>query len=289
MTKNVLVAGYKGQLGLKVKEVLDTFSDVNVVYTDIEELDITSRRSAEAVFQKVNPDVVINCSAYTAVDKAETEKDTALKVNQKGPLVLAEKCMQYEAFLIHVSTDYVFNGEGFKPYTENEPTKPVNFYGETKVLGEEAIQQTYNDFVIIRTAWLYSEHGNNFVKTMLRLGKERQKIGVIDDQVGSPTYAGDLAEAIGEIVKYNLEKKDFARGIYHYANEGACSWFDFALKIQELAGNDVVVNPIPTTDYPTPAKRPFYSVLNKRKIKSEFHISIPHWEKSLKRCVDILI
>jgi dTDP-4-dehydrorhamnose reductase len=288
MGKSILVTGYKGQLGQKVKEVFDTFSDVNVVYTDVEELDITSRRSAETIFQKVNPDVVINCSAYTAVDKAETEKETALKVNQKGPLVLAEKCMQYEAFLIHVSTDYVFSGEGFMPYQENEPTKPVNFYGETKVLGEEAIQQTYNDFVIIRTAWLYSEHGNNFVKTMLKLGKERQKIGVIDDQVGSPTYAGDLAEAIREIVKHKLENKPFARGIYHFANEGACSWFDFALKIQELAGNDVAVNPIPTTDYPTPAKRPHYSLLNKRKIKSEFHISIPHWEKSLKHCLEIL-
>ncbi|PLX21996.1 MAG: NAD(P)-dependent oxidoreductase, partial [Marinilabiliales bacterium] len=185
MAKNILVTGSKGQLGQKVKDVLDTFSDINVVYTDVEELDITSRRSAESVFQTVKPEIVINCSAYTAVDKAETEKETALKVNQKGPLILAEKCLQHDAFLIHVSTDYVFSGEGFKPYLENEPTKPVNFYGETKVLGEEAIQQTFNNFIIIRTAWLYSEHGNNFVKTMLRLGKERQKLGVIDDQVGS--------------------------------------------------------------------------------------------------------
>lgn len=288
MTKKVLVTGANGQLGRKVKEVLNDIIEIEVLYTDLEELDVSSRRSAEAVFQSFNPNIVINCSAYTAVDKAESEKETALKINQKGPLVLAEKCLQHDAFLIHVSTDYVFDGEGFLPYVENQPTKPVNFYGETKVLGEEAIQQTYNNFVIIRTAWLYSEHGNNFVKTMLRLGKEREKLGVIDDQVGSPTYAGDLALAIGEIVRFEMEEKKFARGIYHYANEGVCSWYDFALKIQELAGNDTIINPIPTTDYPTPSKRPQYSVLSKRKIKREFHIEIPHWEKSLKRCIDIL-
>lgn len=284
----ILVTGVNGQLGRKVKEAFAQETTFNMIYTDVDELDIASRKAVEKFFDTYRPKFVINCAAYTAVDKAEEEKETALRINEKGPLVLAEKCKSYEAFLLHISTDYVFDGQAFMPYTENHPTKPVNFYGKTKVLGEEAIQKTYDQSAIIRTAWLYSEHGNNFVKTMLRLGAERQKLGVIDDQVGTPTYAGDLAEAIRAFAVNYFSINNFARGIYHFTNEGACSWFDFALKIQNLANNKVTVNPIPTTDYPTPAKRPHYSILNKRKIKDQLQISIPHWEESLAKCLQIL-
>lgn len=286
--KTVLISGVKGQLGQKVREAMLKHRDLNVIGVDLDEMDIVSRREVEAKLQEIQPEVLINCSAYTNVDQAENEKEMALKVNQRGPQVLAEKCKLFGTLLIHVSTDYVFSGESFRPYNENDPTRPVNFYGETKALGEEAIQQIYNNSIILRTAWLYSEHGKNFVKTMLRLGSERKKLGVIDDQVGTPTYAGDLANAIEVITLHFLEGEDFARGIYHFANEGVCSWFDFALKIQQMAGNSVMVNPIPTADYPTPAKRPHYSVLDKRKIKNQFHITIPHWEQSLKKCIDIL-
>src|SRR6056297_1973385 len=264
--KTILISGVNGQLGQKVKEALLHNNHFNVVGLDIDELDIISRRQVEEKLQEIRPDVLINCSAYTDVDNAENEKEMALKVNQKGPLVLAEKCKMFDVFLIHISTDYVFSGEGFRPYIENDPIRPVNFYGETKALGEESIQKTYSNAIIIRTAWLYSEYGKNFVKTMLRLGGERKQLGVIDDQVGSPTYAGDLADAINAITIQYLNDDDFARGIYHFTNEGVCSWFDFALKIQQIANNRVKVNQIPTSDYPTPAKRPHYSVLDKRKI-----------------------
>ncbi len=285
--KKVLISGVNGQLGQKVKQALLHREDVNVIGVDLDEMDIVSRRQVESMLQEIRPDVLVNCAAYTGVDDAENEKEMALKVNQKGPLVLAEKCKMFNVFLIHISTDYVFSGEGFRPYIENDPTRPVNFYGETKALGEEAIQKTYDNAIIIRTAWLYSEYGKNFVKTMLRLGKERKQLGVIDDQVGSPTYAGDLADAIEIIISQYFTGEDFSRGIYHYTNEGVCSWFDFALKIQEMGGNRVKVKPIPTSDYPTPAKRPHYSVLDKRKIKHQFHISIPHWEESLAKCIDL--
>ncbi len=283
--KKVLVTGANGQLGKMVQQAFANETDIEVTYTDVDEIDITSRKSVEEKIQEVQPGVLINCAAYTAVDDAETQRDSALKVNHKGPLVLAEKCKKNDVFLIHISTDYVFSGEGFTPYSENDPIRPVNFYGETKALGEEAIQQNNSGAVIIRTAWLYSEYGKNFVKTMLRLGKERKKLGVIDDQVGTPTYAGDLAMAIYTFTQKYFSGAQFRRGIYHFTNEGVCSWFDFAMKIQQLAGNDVEVNPIPTTDYPTPAKRPCYSVLSKRKIKNQLHISIPHWEQSLKKCL----
>lgn len=289
MSKNtILVTGINGQLGKKVKETFEKHNAYQMVYTDVDELDITSRKAVDEAFETYQPKFVINCAAYTAVDKAEEEKETALKINEKGPLVLAEKCKKYNAFLLHISTDYVFDGETFMPYTENYPTQPVNFYGKTKVLGEEAIQKSYGESIIIRTAWLYSEHGTNFVKTMLRLGSERQQLGVIDDQVGTPTYAGDLAEAILAFAINYFSINNFARGIYHFTNEGACSWYDFALKIQEIAENNVKVNPIPTTDYPTPAKRPHYSLLSKRKIKDQLHIIIPHWEDSLNKCLQII-
>lgn len=286
--KTVLITGVKGQLGKKVREAFDRDNSFRTIYTDVEDLDITSRTDVDKKFDTYKPVFVINCSAYTAVDKAEDEKETSLKVNEKGALILAEKCKKFNAFLLHVSTDYVFDGQAFMPYTESHPTKPVNFYGKTKMLGEEAIMKTLNEFVILRTAWLYSEHGSNFVKTMLRLGSERQQLGVIDDQVGTPTYAGDLAEAILAFAKNYFTDNSFARGIYHFTNEGACSWFDFALKIQEIAGNNIIINPIPTTDYPTPAKRPHYSILSKRKIKNQLQITIPHWEKSLIKCINIL-
>ncbi|MDA3865695.1 MAG: dTDP-4-dehydrorhamnose reductase [Salinivirgaceae bacterium] len=286
--ETILVTGAGGQLGTKVKEAFEQNGTFNMVYTDVDDLDITMRPQVDAMLERHKPQIVINCSAYTAVDNAEKERDSALKTNQKGSLVLAEKCKKHSAFLIHISTDYVFDGEGFMPYEETHPTRPVNFYGQTKVLGEEAILQNYNEAVIIRTAWLYSEFGKNFVTTMLRLGAEREQLGVIDDQVGTPTYAGDLADAILAFAKNYVTSNSFKRGIYHFTNEGACSWYDFALKIQQLANNRVQINPIPTTDYPTPAKRPHYSILNKRKIKDQLQIEIPHWEESLIKCIELI-
>ncbi|MBO6034264.1 MAG: dTDP-4-dehydrorhamnose reductase, partial [Paludibacteraceae bacterium] len=230
----------------------------------------------------------LNCAAYTAVDKAEDNEDICRKVNALAPFNLAKAAAKYNAGLIHISTDYVFDGTSCVPYTEDMPATGLSVYGKTKREGELKIQETLPDAVIIRTAWLYSEFGNNFVKTMIKLGKEREALNVVFDQVGTPTYALDLAKAMITIAKKIFSDGNIYGGIYHFTNEGVCSWYDFTLKIHELSGiTTCKVSPIESKDYPAKAPRPSYSVLNKAKIKKTFGIEIPHWEQSLKKCLNL--
>lgn len=284
MNKNILVTGSKGQLGSEIKELAISFPNYCFFYTDVEELDITKKRDIEVYLHKNKIHIIINCAAYTVVDKAESEPILADAINHLAVKTLAELAKEHNLKLIHISTDYVFNGEGFKPYTENHATSPVNTYGKTKLDGEKALQKVNpSGAVIIRTSWVYSFYGNNFVKTMLRLGDEKEELNVISDQVGAPTYAYDLAKFIVEHL-LETEKKDLK--IYHYTNEGVCSWYDFALEIMHYANKRCSIKPISTSAYPTPAKRPFYSLMDKIKVKEQFNLQIPHWKISLQKCID---
>lgn len=282
---NILVIGSKGQLGSEI-QVLSNSYDYNFFFTGKEELDITNKESLRQYVDLNDINVVINCSAYTAVDKAESDEELANLINHIAVVNLAELVRERGAKLIHVSTDYVFEGRGFKPYLEDEITNPQNVYGKTKLEGEVGLIRINPDnSVIIRTSWVYSSFGSNFVKTMIRLGQERDHIKVIDDQIGSPTYARDLAQTILEM----LPKLDHAGvEVFHYNNEGVCSWYDFAKAIMEIKGIKCDVFPQLTKDYPTPAIRPHFSVLNKYKIKETFHISIPYWRDSLRSCLDLI-
>lgn len=266
-----LVTGSAGQLGNELKLILGE----KAVYVDREELDICDEKAVSDFFAKNKFEAIINCAAYTAVDKAESDFDNALKVNSVGPSNLAKTGVP----LVHISTDYVFDGSNFKPYVEEDKTSPTSVYGDTKLKGEQAVFEKASDVFVIRTSWLYSTFGNNFVKTMLKYGKERGELNVIFDQVGTPTYAADLAQAIVEMLPLIKGKKE----LYHFSNEGVCSWYDFAKAIMELSGIECKVNPIESKDYPTPVKRPFYSVLNKAKIKKDFGLAIPHWRDGLKK------
>ncbi len=273
MNNKVMITGCNGQLGQELAKLLP-----EAVLTDVDTLDITDLEAVKRFVTAHDIETIINCAAYTAVDKAEDEIELATKINVTGPENLAKS----GAKVIHVSTDYVFDGCGHCPYSEDEETKPVSVYGRTKRAGEIAVLNNADVAVVIRTAWLYSPYGNNFVKTMRRLGAERSELNVVCDQIGTPTYAGDLAQAIVQILpQLSADKK----GVYHFTNEGVCSWYDFATKIMELSDLSCQVNPIPSSAYPTKATRPFYSVLNKAKIKSTFGIDIPHWEKGLKSCL----
>jgi len=285
MTK-ILITGSNGQLGNEIQVLASQYSAMQFEYTDVDTLDISDIDALEKKVKEFAPNFIVNCAAYTAVDKAETDKDMALLVNKTAPSNLAKISKKNNCTLIHVSTDYVFNGQNYKPYSEDMPTSPNSVYGDTKLEGELEVQNNCDDYMIIRTSWLYSTFGNNFVKTMLRLGKERDKLGVIFDQVGTPTYARDLASAILQIIEKitNKEVSEYA-GIYHFSDEGACSWYDFSKEIFTFAGITCNVNPIETKDYPTPASRPHYSVLNKAKIKNTFKITIPHWKESLENCL----
>lgn len=270
---NVLITGCNGQLGIELKKLLP-----EAIVTDVDILDITDLEAVKEFVSEKNVDIIINCAAYTAVDRAEDDIELAKKINEDGPRNLALS----GAKIIHISTDYVFDGHNYKPYqTEDEP-HPLSIYGKTKRAGELAVLDNAKEAIIIRTAWLYSNNGNNFVKTMRRLGNEKTEINVVSDQIGSPTFAGDLAQAIVSILPQMNEKN---RGIYHYTDEGVCSWYDFATEIMRLSGLGCKVNPIPSSAYPTKAERPFYSVLSKEKIKSTFNIEIPHWKESLKKCL----
>ena len=285
MIKNILVTGSYGQLGNELHELADLGLPYHFIWTDADTLDITDKEALKN-FVKKNPiDLLINCAAYNAVDKAEEEKEIAELINTKAVRLLAEICKENGAKYIHVSTDYVFNGKTFLPYKETDIPNANSAYGISKLKGEkEALK--YGNALIIRTAWLYSSYGKNFVKTMLGLGAEKESLGVIFDQVGTPTYAFDLANAIIKIINHiNDNKKDFIPGIYNYSNEGVCSWYDFAVCIMKSAGLSCKVLPIETKDYPLPANRPFYSVLNKNKIRSAFNIEIPHWKESLDKCI----
>ena len=284
---NILVTGSKGQLGNEIMDMEFEFPDMSFSMTDINELDITNKDDLYNYFSGSKFDYIINCAAYTAVDKAEEDKDLAYRVNAEAPKYLAEIAQKLGIKLIHISTDYVFNGTDSNPYKEDEPTCPNSIYGKSKLEGELAIKKSNADAIIIRTSWLYSSYGNNFVKTMMRLGEERTNLDVVFDQIGTPTYAHDLALTILKIVR--LTKNDEIINkvkTYHFSNEGVCSWYDFAIKIMNIANIDCKINPIETKDYPTPATRPQYSVLNKSKIKKDFNIVIPFWKDSLRACID---
>ena len=268
-----LITGCKGQLGTELSRLLP-----NAICADVDVLDITDENAVQNFVRDNNIYVIINCAAYTAVDKAESDIELATKINIDGPRNLAKT----GAKIIHISTDYVFDGTGHMPYTTDEKTNPVSVYGKTKLAGEIAVLENNSVAVVIRTAWLYSPYGNNFVKTMRRLGGEKTEINVVSDQIGTPTYAADLADAIVKIIpQMNIENS----GIYHFTNEGVCSWYDFANEIIGLSNLNCLVNPIKSSQYPTPAARPFYSVLDKDKIKSVFGINIKHWKDGLKRCI----
>lgn len=270
-----LVTGANGQLGNEFRLLLKE----KALYVDRTELDITDKKTVLDFVRPEKFSAVINCAAYTAVDKAEDDFEAAEKINCFGPENLALSGVP----LIHVSTDYVFNGQNCRPYAETDATAPCSVYGRTKSAGEQAVLKNADTALVIRTAWLYSEFGNNFVKTMRRLGQEKNSLNVVFDQVGTPTYAKDLAQAIVEILP---QLKKGMKGIYHFSNEGVCSWYDFAVAVMKKFGLKCKVLPIESSQYPTKAKRPFYSVLNKSKIKNDFNISIRHWEEALQECVN---
>jgi dTDP-4-dehydrorhamnose reductase len=278
---NILVTGCNGQLGNEIRLLENEHSEWKFFNTDVEELDITNQLAVEQYVAQNAIDGIINCAAYTAVDKAEEDKEKATTLNMVAPAFLAAAVEKRDGWIIQISTDYVFDGKAHTPYKEDDTPCPDSVYGSTKLAGELGAQKFCRKAVIIRTAWLYSSFGNNFVKTMQRLGREREELGVIFDQVGTPTYAADLAKAILTIIKEGIKP-----GTYHYSNEGVCSWYDFAIAIHRMSGIKCNVKPLHTQEYPTPANRPAYSVLDKTKIKHTYNIAIPHWETSLKECID---
>lgn len=282
---NILVTGSNGQLGQELQAISRDYTDFNFVWTDRKELDISNRVEVNRFFGGQPFDYCINCAAYTAVDQAEADADTAYKINVEGVQNLMEACHAYKVRMIHISTDYVYHNGQNTPFKEEDATAPKGVYARTKLQGERAVLEGMAEGIVIRTSWVYSSFGNNFVKTMLRLGKERDTLNVIFDQIGSPTYARDLARAILDIVQQQPSKLE---GLYHYSNEGVCSWYDFAEAIFELENIACTVSPIETKDYPTAAQRPPFSLLNKAKIKQAFELKIPHWRKSLKKCLELL-
>jgi len=293
---NILVTGANGQLGNEMRIVSKGSSDL-YIFTDVEELDITSRDAVMDFVKENDIKVVVNCAAYTNVDKAEDDEATAELINAQAVGYLAEACKANDATLIHISTDYVFGGnDGNTPRTEDEPVNPTGAYGRTKLHGEQAIQKVGCNYLIIRTAWLYSEFGNNFVKTMRRLTSERDTLNVVFDQIGTPTYALDLANAIMKFIEILKKENNYQlstvntqlSGVYHFSNEGVISWYDFAKEICELSGNTCDIQPCHSDEFPSKVKRPSYSVLDKTKIKNRLNITIPHWKESLKKCINKL-
>ena len=282
---NILITGCNGQLGNEMQLLEKTHATHQYFNTDVAELDITNKEAIDAFVNEHNIDGIVNCAAYTAVDKAEDNAQTARLLNATAPGYLAAAIEQRGGWFIQISTDYVFDGTNHTPYTPDEPTCPNSVYGSTKLNGERAAMQACSQTMIIRTAWLYSTFGANFVKTMLRLGREKQQLGVIFDQIGTPTYARDLAVAIFAAIEQGLKP-----GIYHFTNEGVCSWYDFTKAIHRIAGITTChVMPLHTVEYPTPASRPHYSVLDKTKIKQVYHLEIPYWEDSLRECIAGLV
>ncbi len=282
--KNLLITGANGQLGNEMRILALENPQFTYYFTDIDELNICDEQAVKEYIYNHSIDAVVNCAAYTAVDKAESDTELSGKLNAEAPGFLAKAVQARGGAIIHISTDYVFDGTQYKPYTEEDPTCPASAYGRTKLEGEQQVMAHCEKSVVIRTAWLYSTFGVNFVKTMIRLGKERDQLGVVFDQVGTPTYAADLARAI-----YSILQKGIVRGIYHYSNEGVCSWYDFTKAIHRLGHiTSCQVNPLHTSDYPTPARRPHYSVLDKTRIKQTFGITIPYWEDSLLKCICLL-
>lgn len=286
MNLKILICGSNGQLGNEMKQIARLYPDAECLFTDVEELDITNADAVELMLSDFTPDFVVNCAAYTAVDKAETENDLAMLVNATAPFILATACKKAQIHLIHVSTDYVFDGKSHVPYLETDAVAPNSFYGLSKQKGEENIFKSGVNSWIIRTSWLYSSYGHNFLKTILHHGAQKTELKVVFDQIGSPTYANDLAKCIFQMMASG--KKNSGCKIYHFSNEGVCSWYDFALAIVQLAGLKCLVLPITSDQYPLPAPRPHYSVLNKSAIKKDFGIQIPHWTDGLKNCYHAL-
>lgn len=286
MPRRILVTGKNGQLGQSLQKIAVAFPEYDFVFVGRDELDLASAQSIDEFFAGQNRfTAIINTAAYTAVDKAEVEPDLANQINHLAVSQLADIAHKQDAFLLHVSTDYVFDGKGCRPYIESGPVAPQNQYGLSKLKGEQAMQVSGCNGAIVRTSWVYSEFGNNFVKTMLRLGQERDSLNVIFDQVGSPTYATDLGRALVALLKAESQP---GVELYHYSNEGVCSWYDFAKAIFELSGVNCAVNPIETKDYPTPARRPHYSLMNKAKIKQTLGMQVPYWREALKQCMGML-
>lgn len=276
----ILVTGKNSQLAQCIDSIASQYPNFKFIFKTSKELDITNRIQVSSVFENSDKfDFCINCAAFTAVDNAENEKEKAYQVNVEGVKNIAEACRDNHVILVHVSSDFVFDGSSLTPYTEESVANPLSLYGETKLKGEHIIQQVLSSYFIIRTSWLYSEYGNNFFKTMLRLSEERKEIGVVDDQIGCPTYANDLAEVILNL----LSSKNSSFGIYNFSNSGAASWFEFAREVFKISNSKIKLNPIETKDYPTPAKRPKYSVLDTSKIKETLDIDIPNWKDGLRR------
>jgi len=285
----VLVIGSDGQLGSEIKELVSNYSKLEFVFKDLPDLDICDADLLNSFIKENNINAVINCAAYTAVDKAEQNFEISEQVNSGGVKNLTNALEKVDGKLIHISTDYVFDGSNSEPYKESDPVNPLGAYGKTKRDGELFVINSAIDSIVIRTSWLYSSFGNNFVKTMLRLGYKKNLLSVISDQIGTPTYARDLAKVCLDLISISCVERMSKKGkVYHYSNEGVTSWYDIAITVMELSGSNCKVKAIQTTDYPTLAKRPYYSVLNKTKIKKDFIIDIPYWKDSLKDCINKL-
>ena len=283
--KKILVTGANGQLGNECRKIAQHINGVEFVFTDVEELSITDEVAIEKKFAQYHFDYCINAAAYTAVDNAEKDKDIAYEINANAVGYLASACKKYNCKFIHISTDYVFDGEKENGYLEEDTTGPINVYGSSKLLGEQLALEKNPQTIVIRTSWVYSYFGKNFVKTMMKLMQEKSEINVVSDQIGKPTYAADLAGAIFKII---LSSNEFKPGMYHYSNKGVISWYDFAMAIKEIGNYNCQINPIPSSAYPVPAKRPHYSILITDKIESVYGIDIPHWKESLKKCMQLL-
>lgn len=280
----ILITGANGQLGSEIRLLSSDFPEFKFVFSDRSVLSMDAPETIVAYLDTIQPDFIVNCAAYTAVDKAETEPELADLINNKAVGIIAKWSFFNKVKLVHISTDYVFDGTSASPLKESDATNPQNEYGKTKLKGEIACLNANPESIIIRTSWVYSEFGNNFVKTMLRLMKERESINVVYDQIGSPTYAKDLAQAILDIIS----KNNWISGIYNFSNEGEISWFDFAVAIKEITKLNCDVNGIPSSQFPTPAKRPMYSLLDKSKIKKTFGVEVPEYSESLKKCIKTL-
>lgn len=282
--KKILVTGANGQLGSELRKLSGLYSQFEWIFTDYQELDLCDLENLPTALGKINPQIIINCAAHTAVDKAESEFELSDVLNHQAVAIMARWSQSNDCKFIHISTDYVFDGTASIALTESALTGPINVYGVTKLAGEKACMEENPSAIIIRTSWVYSSFGNNFVKTMSRLMQERDSLNVVNDQIGSPTYAADLAQAIMTIITHST----WQSGIYHFSNEGEISWFDFAKDIQEIGGFDCAISGIPSSAYPTPAKRPQYSLLDKSKIKSTFGVIVPDYKESLVKCMELL-
>lgn len=279
--KTILIFGGKGQLGQCLQKAEGSFPNLSLIFLSAQEANITDPLALAKVFEQHDPEVVINCAAYTAVDLAEDELEQAQRINTLGPALIAKQCAQQGAKLLHLSTDFVFSGNQASPLTEDDPTGPLGVYGRTKLAGEQEIIKNTKDYLIFRTSWLYSEFGSNFVKTMLRLGKDRESLGVVYDQIGTPTYAMDLAHVLLKVASEATDET----GVFHYSNEGVASWYDFAHAVFRYADMPIRLHPLSSAEFPTKAQRPSFSVMDKSKIKRTFSLDIPHWQDSLGACI----